>query len=46
MLGKQRRIVYDRNEGREFVKGNTWGLAQGRNPDVDEILQLWVFIAI
>ena len=26
------RMGYDRNEWREFVRGNAWGLAQGMNP--------------
>ena len=27
-----RRMVQDRSEWREFVKGNAWGSAQGMNP--------------
>ena len=31
-VGQARRMVYDRNERQEFVKGNAWGIALGMNP--------------
>ena len=27
-----RRIVLDKSDGRRFVRGNAWGIAQGMNP--------------
>ena len=29
---QERRMVHDRNEQQEFVRGNAWGVTQGMNP--------------
>ena len=31
-VGQPRRMVYDRDEWRGFVRGNFWGIARGMNP--------------
>ena len=31
-IRQARRMVQDRNEWREFVRGNTWGVSRGMNP--------------
>ena len=31
-VGQARRMVYDRNEWREFVRKNAWGIDMGMNP--------------
>ena len=31
-VGQERKMVYDMNEWWEFVKGNAWGIAGGKNP--------------
>ena len=36
-VGQARRMVYDRNEWWEFVRGNAWGIAKRRISDFDEI---------
>ena len=33
-VGQARRIVYDRNEWRGFVRGNSWSIARGINPEI------------
>ena len=33
-VGEARRMAYDRNEWREFVRVNAWGIARRMNPSL------------
>ena len=33
-VGQARRMVYDGNKWREFVRGNAWGIAWGMNSNI------------
>ena len=44
-----REVVKDRNEWREFVRGNAWAVGGGMNlmkTDLGEMTQLWVATGI